>query len=208
MIDSAKFWDKTASNYAKSKIRDQEAYEYTLERTRSYLKPGDTVLELGCGTGSTALELATQVTKIVGTDISPEMIKIAKSKAQDVANADFRLASGEDAVAQKEPFDVVMGFNFFHLAENPAGLMADIYEMLPEGGLFISKTPCLADKAFGWKRFLIMGVLPVMQWLGKAPAVANFKLADVDRMILEAGFEIVESGNFPSISRYVVARRR
>lgn len=209
MVESATFWDKVAPKYAKSKIRDMEAYEYTLERTQSYLKPSDTVLELGCGTGSTALALAPHVEQFVGTDISQEMIRIAQGKAQDVPNADFRVLSSEATTALKEPFDVVMGFNFFHLVPNPAGLFAEIYEMLPEGGLFISKTPCLADRAFGWKRFLVMAVLPVMQLLGKAPRpVGMFRIAQVDRMILEAGFEIVESGNFPSISRYVVARRR
>ncbi len=208
MVDSATFWDKVAPKYAESKIRDMAAYEYTLERTRSYLKESDAVLELGCGTGSTALLLAPDVRQITGTDISSQMIKIAQGKAQDVPNADFRMQSGKAATELKEPFDVVMGFNFFHLAPTPGALIADIYEMLPEGGLFISKTPCLTDRAFGWKRFLVLAALPVMRLLGKAPAVGLFTIAEIDRMIQEAGFDIVESGNFPSISRYVVARRR
>ncbi|MBU2981482.1 class I SAM-dependent methyltransferase [Lentibacter algarum] len=208
MVDAATFWDKVAPKYAQSKISDMEAYEYTLERTRSYLKPTDRVLELGCGTGSTALLLAPGVKQVVGTDIAQGMIEIARSKPQEKSNADFRVLGIEDAVALREPFDVVAGFNLFHLVPNPQALFADIYEMLPEGGLFVSKTPCLADKAFGWKRFPIMAALPVMQLLGKAPRpVSMFKIADIDRMILEAGFEIVESGSFPSISRYIVARR-
>ena len=209
MVDAATFWDKVAPKYAQSKIRDMEAYEYTLERTRSYLKPTDTALELGSGTGSTAQLLGPSVKQMVGTDVAPEMIKIAQGKPQESGNIDFRVLPIGEAVALREPFDVVMGFNLFHLVENPQALFADIYEMLPEGGLFISKTPCLADKAFGWKRFLVMAALPVMQLLGKAPRpVAMFRIAEIDRMILEAGFEIVEAGSFPSISRYVVARRR
>ena len=50
-----------APKYAKSPIKDVPAYEYTLGRTRSYLKPTDAVLELGCGTGGTALKLADAV---------------------------------------------------------------------------------------------------------------------------------------------------
>ena len=58
MQQAETFWDGAAENYAKSPIRDVEAYNYTLERTRTYLSPTDKVLEVGCGTGSTALLLA------------------------------------------------------------------------------------------------------------------------------------------------------
>ena len=57
MHKTAKFWDKAAAKYAKSPIEDIEAYNYTIGRTRSYLSPTDRVLEVGCGTGSTALLL-------------------------------------------------------------------------------------------------------------------------------------------------------
>ena len=55
MQTATRFWGKTAGRYAKMPIRYAEAYEYALERTRSYLAKTDRVLELGCGTGSTAL---------------------------------------------------------------------------------------------------------------------------------------------------------
>ena len=58
MTATAKFWDGIAEKYAKSPIRDIESYEHTLQRTVSYLKPTDQVLELGCGTGRTALRLS------------------------------------------------------------------------------------------------------------------------------------------------------
>ena len=52
-------------------------------------------------------------------------------------------------------------------------------------------------------------MIPVMKLFGKAPSVVHFlSHSGVDAMIAEAGFEIVESGNFPAISRYVVARKR
>ncbi|MCG8445153.1 MAG: class I SAM-dependent methyltransferase [Hyphomicrobiales bacterium] len=62
-------------------VRDVEAYEYTLERTRSYLAKTGRVLELGCGTGSTALLLA----GITGNDISPNMIGIARAPGHAIS---------------------------------------------------------------------------------------------------------------------------
>ena len=77
-MKNAAFWDKAAEKYAKSAIADPDAYEYTLGRTRTYLKPTDNVLELGCGTGSTALVLASDVAKISAVDISKGMLEIAR----------------------------------------------------------------------------------------------------------------------------------
>ena len=81
MTDTARFWDRAARKYAASPIKDMAAYEYTLERTRAYLAPTDHVLELGCGTGTTAVRLAEEVAQYRCTDVSPEMIRIARDKA-------------------------------------------------------------------------------------------------------------------------------
>ena len=57
MTDIA-FWDRIAPKYAADPIADPAAHEATLERTRRLLGPGHRVVEIGCGTGSTALALA------------------------------------------------------------------------------------------------------------------------------------------------------
>ena len=209
MTNAAKFWNKVAPKYAKDPISDMAAYEYTLGRTRSYLKPEHRALELGCGTGSTAIELAPDVREIVGTDLSDVMIDIAREKATaaGLTNTDFRTLSADDAAKLAEQFDVVLGHNLFHLVPNAEAIYSDIHRMLPIGGLFISKTPCLADPAFGWKRFPIRMVIPLMQFIGKAPFVAWLTHKELERSITSAGFEIVEAGNFPSVSRYIVARK-
>jgi len=208
-MNDAAFWDKIAPKYATDPIKDMEAYEYTLGRTQSYLKADDRVLEIGCGTGSTALLIAPQVREIVGTDVSPGMIGIAAGKVDDTtSNASFRAASAEEAAKTKEPFDAVLAFNLLHLVRSAEDIFADIHRMLPEGGYFISKTPCLGDKSVGLKRFAFKAIIPIMQLVGKAPPVRFFTQKEMEQAIQFAGFEIVESGNFPAISRYIVARKR
>jgi ubiquinone/menaquinone biosynthesis C-methylase UbiE len=88
MADDARFWDRIARKYARSAIADQAGYERTLERTRALLGPGDRVLELGCGTGTTALRLAGGVQDYVATDLSAGMIAIAKEKHAAGPNPD------------------------------------------------------------------------------------------------------------------------
>jgi ubiquinone/menaquinone biosynthesis C-methylase UbiE len=91
MPNAAKFWDKVANKYAATPIKDVQAYERTMDRTRTYLSKKDSVLEVGCGTGSTALLLAGSVNRITASDISSNMIDIARGKAKDqrVANVRF-----------------------------------------------------------------------------------------------------------------------
>jgi cyclopropane fatty-acyl-phospholipid synthase-like methyltransferase len=61
MNDEARFWDKRAEKYAQRPLADQAAYEKKLEITRRYFNPDSVVLEIGCGTGSTALAHAPYV---------------------------------------------------------------------------------------------------------------------------------------------------
>ena len=208
MVDSKTFWDKMAPKYAESQMRSVDDYEHTLARTLSYLTPQMRVLEMGCGTGTTALRLAPHVKAFVGTDQSSEMIRIARDKAADEhSNLEFRVLGAAESAQLEEGFDVVMGFNLFHLVPDADAVLADIFKILKPGGLMISKTPCLMDKAFGWKRFLVAGMLPILKRIGKAPDVGLWRIADVDRRIADAGFETLEAGNFPAISRYVVSRK-
>ena len=96
-IDDARFWDGAARKYSNARIRDLVGYERTLERTRRILGNADTVLEVGCGTGTTALRLAPSVSHITGSDVSSEMIAIAREKmiAQACRNAEFTVAAAE-----------------------------------------------------------------------------------------------------------------
>lgn len=210
MTHAAKFWDKVAPKYAKSPIKDMEAYEYTLGRTRSYLTAQDRVLEVGCGTGSTALLLATDVGRITGTDISPAMVGIAagKAEAEGAQNASFDVATARQSAQSAAGYDAVLGFNIFHLTEDFDGILADLQRNLAPGALFVSKTPCLGEPSIGIKRFVFRAMIPVMRLFGFAPFVRFFSFAELEQKIEAAGFDLVEVSSFPAISRYIVARRR
>ena len=211
MQDATIFWDRIAPKYAKSPVRDQQAYEATLARTRSYLGTEDSVLELGCGTGSTALTLADAVSSYTATDLSPGMIGIGKRKAtaQGVKNLRFVAADVLDPILNGEQYDVVTGFNLFHLLEDPEAAMKRVASLLKPGGLFISKTPCPTDGSTPWKMKLMLLAIPLMQFFGKAPFVNFMSIAELERRITGAGFQIIEVGNYPVSppNHFVVARK-
>ena len=55
MVQPSRFWDRHAKGYAKRPVPDEAAYQRKLKMTQDYLTPDMEVLELGCGTGTTAL---------------------------------------------------------------------------------------------------------------------------------------------------------
>lgn len=210
MNNDKTFWDKIAPKYATDPIKDMAAYELTLERTLSYLTAEHEVLELGCGTGATALLIAPHVKHITGTDLSSEMINVARTRAaeQDTQNATFETVSVAEAVAEPKTYDAVLGFNLFHLVEGADDCFAKAYARLLQGGLFISKTPCLGDVSL-LKRVLFGTMIPLMKLVGKAPSFVKYYTAnELESEIEAAGFEIIETLSAPAISRYVVARKR
>jgi ubiquinone/menaquinone biosynthesis C-methylase UbiE len=207
LVEAAAFWDKTAEKYAKAPIKDMAAYEATLARVRAHLTPETEALEIGCGTGTTALKLAGAAKYITASDISAEMIAIAQGKAasEGVLNVDFLKATLDDHPFTEEQFGAVMAFNLLHLIEDIEGALRRVHGLLKPGGLFISKTACLGDRMV-----LFRLLLPVMQAFGRAPYVRFFKTAELDGMIEAAGFELIETGYYPekARARFVVARKR
>ncbi len=209
MQDAAIFWDRAAEKYAKSPIADMDSYNYTLDRTRSYLSPNDSVLEVGCGTGSTALLLAGNVKQVTASDLSDKMIQIGSKKAQDqgISNVKFIKAELFDSAIEDGPYDAVLALNILHLIEDMPAAIRQINSLLKPGGTFISKTVCNPGSGTSLKLRLMKMILPLMQWVGKAPYVNFMEIHQLDETITSAGFKIIETGNHPAPSRYIVAQK-
>lgn len=208
MQSGAEFWDGISVKYRTTAISDAQAYEATLERVASYLKPSDQVLEIGCGTGGTAVKLAPFAGQITATDFSAGMIAQANARPS-VDNVDFRAVSVFDTSLDKERYHAVLAFNFLHLVEDFRNHVERVHDLLAPGGLFVSKTPCLTDPSAKLKYRLMVKAIPVMQMLGKAPFVKFRTIVEIQKTIEAAGFEIVETGNYPvqPPSHFVVARK-
>lgn len=187
MTDAA-FWDKAAAKYAKDPITDMAGYAATRDRMRDLLEPHQRVLELGCGTGSTALELADKVASYVGTDVSPKMIEIAQSKQSDETPTQLSFEVHDAADFPKGPHDVILALNLLHLVPDVEKVLAQIFEALPSGGLLVAKTALLGDGAW-----YLRWIIPVMCAIGKAPYVRLLGAAELHKMLEKAGFVVTET---------------
>lgn len=207
----AAFWSKISRKYATDPIRDMDGYLRTLERTKSHLKPEDYVLEIGCGTGSTALLIAPHVTHITATDLSPGMIEIANEKlvGESIGNVTFKVAEVLDHSSDDASYDAVLAHNLLHLLPELDSALEYISSLVKPGGLFISKTVCAPEHG-GFKYTLISKVaIPVMQAIGKAPFVNFITAETLERKMNDAGFDVIEKSDKIGMftSRYIVARK-
>ncbi|MEM9530288.1 MAG: class I SAM-dependent methyltransferase [Pseudomonadota bacterium] len=200
----ARFWNRIAERYSRKAVPDQDAYETKLKKTNSYLKITDQVLEIGCGTGTTALHHASRVARVLGTDISPKMIDIAREKARAAGadNIDFQVSSIEDLEPATGGYDVILAHSILHLLADVPGTLRQLHNMLKPGGLLISNTQCIGDSAawLGW-------VAPLGRWLGLLPRINVFREPEFLRWIEDAGFSFEEVWQpKPKASHYIVAR--
>jgi len=205
MDSNRKFWDRAAEKYSKSPISNQDVYERKLEMTRAHFTPNSQVLELGCGTGSTAILHAPFVKSIHAVDFADGMIDIANEKAAEegLTNVTFECADTETYTAEAESYDVVLALNVFHLLKDRPAMMTRIYAVLKPGGKFITSTACL-----GGIWWVFWPLLKLGQLIGRVPYVKYLSQHRFTREIEAAGFEMVELWRpEKSIGVFTIARK-
>lgn len=187
MDKSTRFWDRIAKRYSRQPIADEAAYQKKLEVTRHYFRPEMEVLEIGCGTGSTAIAHAPFVKHIHAIDVSSRMIDIAQGKAAsgNVSNVTFEQSGIDEFDAADQSFDAVLMLSILHLLGNRDEVIARVYGMLKPGGVFVSSTACLGDTMS-----YIKLVLPIGRAVGLFPLVKVFTTEDLVSGITNAGFGI------------------
>ncbi|MEJ8544662.1 class I SAM-dependent methyltransferase [Brevibacillus borstelensis] len=98
-------------------------------------KPGETILDIGCGTGDLSHELAGMGAKPTGIDFSEEMIKAAQKKYPELP---FYVA---DAQSYRSPdsFDAVFSNAALHWMRQPEKVAESVWLALRPGGRFVAE---------------------------------------------------------------------
>lgn len=200
------FWNRIADEYARKPVEDPEAFERKIAVMKNLMKPTDTVLDVGCGTGSLALRLAPSAAQVHGLDVSPEMVRIARGKAEGVANVTFHTGAFDDTFTTfaDGSLDGLCACSILHLVEDRNAALARMYRLLKPGGFLVTSTACLGES---WVPYT--PILGLMRWLGKAPRVWVFSKQTLADEIRSAGFVDLETpdvGARPELG-FIVARR-
>jgi len=184
--DDARFWNGIAAKYAAKPVANVPAFERKKSITREHLRPDSSVLELGCGTGTLALEMARHAGQIEAMDISPEMLRIADQKrdAQGVTNVTFRQGTLDGGHPyEPESFDSAWAYSILHLVPDRRRVLATLFDLLKPGASLIASNVCLGD---GWVPY--GSIIAVMRWFGKAPVVHVYRRETLLRELSELGF--------------------
>lgn len=204
MKSAKEFWDKSAARYAKSPVQNEAVYQKKLAITQEYLQPDWSILEFGCGTGSTAIIHAPCVRHIVASDISSRMLEIAEIKAREagIGNISFQQGALEELKLPPESFDAVLGLNVLHLLDDVNAAIARVHDLLKPGGIFVSSTALVNNVSLFWRL-----VIPLMQLLGLAPHVSRFGKQELLSMLAKAGFTPEFEWQPDQASVFIVARK-
>ncbi len=152
------------------------------------LKPGERVLDLGSGGGFDAFLAARQVGpagRVIGVDMTPEMIALARGNAARAGldYVDFRLGDIEHLPVDDASVDVIMSNCVINLAPDKPAVFREAFRVLAPGGrLAISDMVAVGDlpAAIANDPAAYTGCIA-----GAAP------VAELERMIADAGFEHV-----------------
>ena len=185
----AEIWNRLAEKYARSPVADPESYETKLALTREYFTPDSHVLELACGTGTTAIHHAPFVRSIRGVDISSGMIRIARRKLAEtsISNVSFEVDDIETMVLENDAYDVVMAHSILHLVSDRQRVLDRMMRLVRPGGYIVTSTMCLSDAL----RFRLMSpVFGLLRFFG-LPKVSPFTSDQLQHEIETSGFQTV-----------------
>ena len=124
------------------KIADH-VYPHVRTRSESFgIKPGQTVVDYGCGPGRYTIEMA-QLVGVSGKVIAVDLVELAleetqrKLEAGGFHNCDLKLAHGYDSGIVDEVADIVFSIDMFHHISDTNAFLREIFRITKPDGLLI-----------------------------------------------------------------------
>ena len=148
-----------------SYLRDVICQRFGRESKASRPLDGLRLLDLGCGGGLISEPMTRLGAQVVGADMTPVNIEIAKSHAASQSlNIDYRHVSAESLVEAEESFDVVLALEIIEHVADVDLFIDQCCRLVRPGGVLIFSTINRTPKAYA---MAIIGAEYVMRWLPK-----------------------------------------
>ena len=110
-----------------------------------YLNPGISVLDCGCGPGTITRDIAQRIApgRVVGLDFNADQLAVAMadSRAQGIANVEFRQGSAYALPFEDSSFDAVFSHALLEHLKEPVKVAAEFRRVLKAGGMLGVCTP-------------------------------------------------------------------
>jgi SAM-dependent methyltransferase len=99
-------------------------------------KPGEIILDLGCGDGALTAQIAAAGAKAIGLDASEAMVEAARARGVDAFVADGQTLALDEQAARFGQFDAAFSNAALHWMLDPDAVAGGVYTMLKPGGRF------------------------------------------------------------------------
>ena len=159
------------------------------------LKPGERVLDLGCGAGWASRLLAQLVGggerpgQVVGLDVSEEMIRRARAASQAYDNILFVVGSAQQIPWQEGFFDKVLSVESFYYYGDQGGALDEIFRVMAPGGQLNILINLYKDNDYS------------LRWVEELNVPVQVKSEQEYMDLLKAhGFEQVRAERIPDLS--------
>ncbi len=204
-----KDWSKLAENFDDlQRYITGEPTDTIIKESLSNLKNAGDLIEFGCGIGNYTKTLAKLSNSILATDISSEMVRVAKEKLKDFSNVQVQEANCYGTDFEDKTYDTVFMANLIHVVQDPQKALAEAHRLLKNGGKLVIITFTPEKMSFGAKikmtaRYLkAFGVPPkgstpfTVKTLTEFAAKNNFKIESAELL-----------GNKQSKAVFIVAKK-
>ncbi len=201
-----KFWDAFSGKYDKhTGKKSKSTYDRLFESFAEDTGETKRLLEIATGTGLISLKLSQQIPDITATDLSPEMIKIARAKAekQAVRNVNFQVEDACNLGFPGNSYDTIIASNVLHLLFDPALALQEIKRVLTDGGILIAPTYCHGANPGSHVFSRLMG-------LSGFKARSRWSIGSFQKFIRNNEFEIIKCQRIKGVipMAYLVARNK
>jgi ubiquinone/menaquinone biosynthesis C-methylase UbiE len=170
------------------------------------IRPGQKILDFGCGHGALSIQAARYGSDITGIDTNANRIDFAKRAAADfphLASALHFHSTPVHALDGQNRFDAILSKDTFEHVENPAAILAEFHRLLRPGGCaYIGFSP-LWYSPFGDHGFLTHRRLPWLHLLrgdAKFLAAHNAHTNRPDTTPAQAGFNKLTPAAFRAMA--------
>jgi len=140
------------------------------------------LLEVGCATGETCWAALQAGARVVGCDLSDDVVQIARERYPDV---EFRMAPAAPLPFPDQSFDAVVAFELIEHLSSPSVFIREVHRVLRPGGVLALTTPNTNfGKRVGWN-----------QWTGFSTSFEHlyfFSSASLERALSRNGMSVVE----------------
>lgn len=174
---------------------------WILDRIKSH----SMILDVGCGAGFLANELAREGHNVTGVDLSPESLRVA-GKFDETKSVDYIVANAYELPFEDHSFDVVCALDFLEHVDDPARAIKEFSRVLKPNGKFFFHT--FNRSPLSW--FVI---IKLVEWLiPKTPKHMHvlhlfIKPEELKKYSLAAGMHVTEMTGIKPVFRSIPLKK-